>query len=121
MNKKGRMNKEEKYSEQMKYLAKKLLDKCAETKYKRIGVLTSIILDEKKDEIISALGRLCKGIELKGLPSIEKTVQVLEELESCDAIVLIEKYGTTTYRGFEEMLSVISKQKKEVIGLITYR
>lgn len=107
--------------EKREFVIKSLSRKIMEQKVHTIGVMTSGKYAQGMMQIVEVLQQRIEGITFVNLKPINTYAEVIDEVKKYDAVLLIEKYVTTTYSEFERTLKLLHENNVEILGLITYK
>ncbi len=119
------MRKQEKKNEELKYVVNRIIAECHKNNYHTIGMSTSMEKNPQMKELVE----LCKermeekklSVQIKELQSICYYADALEEARSCDAVVLVERYLYTTYKGMDKAMELLGNAEIRLLGVVNVR
>lgn len=119
------MRKQEKKNEELKYIINRIVLECQNKSYYTLGVSTSMKNNLLTEEFVNYCEKKIKeknvDIKIRKLQPISYYADALEEARSCDAIVLVERYLYTTYRGMDRTIELLDYAKIPLLGVINIR
>lgn len=119
------MRKQEKKNEELKYIINRIVLECQNKSYYTLGVSTSMKNNLLMEEFVNYCEKKFEGknidIKIKKLQPISHYADALEEARSCDAIILVERYMYTTYRGMEKVVELLNYVEIPLLGVVNVR
>lgn len=96
------------------------VDVCCRLKAAKRLLITGTADQKKREELAQAISKEMPDLQVTDHGSILRSAEALKALSACDAVILVETNGISTYADAKRHADIVCDYEKELLGCILF-